>query len=379
MDIVHMYAGTSGIAGLYMQKIFSTLGNKHSQECIVSFYYPFNHGKKILYKFSDIEHAARYGLKSDALRQVVRLLELIYALAFALLYGVMKRPKILNYSLNTNLSIELAFLAALKTFTKTKIFITCHDVVPLLKPHADRRHNMYLRKKFFELADVLLVHNENSIEDLTAYFSIPKDKIRLFPFPVMDMREIFHGEPESRLDGRPVTFLFIGHIRKEKGIDLLLQAWDRFYSTAKNARLIIAGRPTTSFRFDEKELSQKGIVLRIRYLVDQDYFELIRDCHFIVLPYLQGTNSGVLSTVAAMGKLALTSDIDMFKNSDFVLPSMRFKSGSAEALAEKFDYLCQLTAANKEVLERGARNRLNAYSARFESKIFKAFEAEPMS
>ena len=71
IDILHIYAGTSGAAGLYLDEIHLALNEKYKQEVVVSYNYPFNYGKKWFYRFSDISSIGLKALKIRKIRYIV--------------------------------------------------------------------------------------------------------------------------------------------------------------------------------------------------------------------------------------------------------------------------------------------------------------------
>ena len=107
-DIIHIYAGTSGSAGLYIDEIFKALKNNFTQTAIVSYNFPFNYGKKVFYRFSDLS-TKNFTHKIDKLRLTIRYFELLYALIYSLKYIIINKPKIINYSLTTQINLEYFF------------------------------------------------------------------------------------------------------------------------------------------------------------------------------------------------------------------------------------------------------------------------------
>lgn len=54
-SLFHIYAGTQGSAGLYINEIIKALDLANiKQNAFVSYYYPFKNGKKIFYRFTDL-------------------------------------------------------------------------------------------------------------------------------------------------------------------------------------------------------------------------------------------------------------------------------------------------------------------------------------
>jgi glycosyltransferase involved in cell wall biosynthesis len=375
LDIIHIYAGTAGSAGLYIDAIYKSLSKDFTQECIVNNYFSFDYGRKFFYKFTEMS-GPNYFDHFKLLRFGLRYLELVYGLLKSLSIVFFKRPKIVNYSLTSNLFVEYLFLLAVKKLTNTKLAVTCHDVVPFDLPYTS--YDIYIknRSKFFLIADFLIAHNENSLTDLNQFYGISTERVLLHKFPIMDLNKIFNANQLQSLDPKtseignvesiktPLIFSFVGHMRKEKGIEILLDAWRNFKG---QAILKIIGNAPSSASFSVEKLS--NIQLEKRFLSDFDYCKVINDSDFVILPYTKGTNSGIPSSVISLGVIPVTSDINMFLNNELLISKLFFKSGSATSLADKIHELSSLNSDEIKVIKRELSENLLNYSRCFDREV----------
>lgn len=101
--------------------------------------------------------------------------------------------------------------------------------------------------------------------------------------------------------------LFFGRIDKYKGLDRLL----RVYSKSNNGlpRLVIAG--AGKLRRTESELLSEcaNVVLINRYIADGEMNWLFSNCSAVVLPYVEASQSGVLTMAYHFGKPVVVSDL----------------------------------------------------------------------
>lgn len=335
MDILHIYGGTSGSSGTYMNEIHKALNKNFNQEVIVSYFYPFNYGKKIFYKFSDLSKP-NFLHKINKIRLAIRYIEMMFALCYSFIYIKTKKPKVINYSLTTQVNLELIFLKLIKKYTKSKLLITAHDVVPFETNYSNYEQSVLKRKRFFDLADKLIVHNQKSIDDLKKYYDYNENKIIKYSFPIMDITDIQYNEEDKIKNLIPTNkkiFSFVGHLRKEKGIEVLLQAWEDFtknYEISKECFLVIAGSIPKGFNYNFSDLD--NFILVDRFLNDVEYKSLIKTSECVILPYTKGTNSGIPSTVLTLGTKIITSDIDMFKDNEVIDKKYMFNSGDSNDL-----------------------------------------------
>lgn len=350
IDILHIYAGTGGSAGLYIDGIYSSLKNRFKQECIVNYYFPFAYGKKKFYKVTEMT-GSNLLANSPKLRLIFRMLELIGSFLYAFLFISIKKPKIINYSMTSNLMVEYVFLKLLKMFTNCILIITCHDVLPFQTNYSNINVDIKNRSKFFNLADYLLVHNENSKDDLINHFSISSSKIVSHKFPIMDLNKMERGEKNNRVNTERCMnkLLFVGHMRKEKGLELLITSWKNLDNKNKLS-LTIAGNVPAGADFDFDSIKGDNFTLINRFLDDIDFVKLISDSDFVILPYSAGTNSGIPSSIISLGTIPVTSNIPMFLNNDLLKDEFIFESNNNDSLSKMLDYIAALNP--EEIKER---------------------------
>lgn len=108
--------------------------------------------------------------------------------------------------------------------------------------------------------------------------------------------------------------LFFGRISPYKGIDILLKAIPKVIEDFPDARFMIAGNPCYGYDIDEKEIQKLGTNLTYKkgYLEINEVANLIHNNLFLVCPYRDATQSGVLFTANALGKAVVGSNVGAF-------------------------------------------------------------------
>lgn len=372
IDIVHMYAGTSGSAGLYIKEIYSALNGNFTQELIVNYYYPFKEGKKVFYKFSEL--SAPYKFCCNRIRLMIRFAELCFALIYSFILILTHKVKVLNYNLTSDLKLEYFFLLSIKKLTKTKILITCHDILPFANKNQESlKKRIQIKNRFFRLADYLIVHNSNSINDLKKYYDI-SSCILEYPFPLMDLNKLF---VRNKTDTNPRNAKFVvgmfGHFRLEKGLDILIEGWNEFYESSKNVELVLAGNLLDSNTYNLDGLQKKQVTIISNFIDDISYYNLIARSDLVILPYKSGTNSGIPSSVLSLNTLVLTSDIPMFKNNQLIASDFLFKANDSRSLSEKLNMIYALTSNARNSYLQENQQRINKYRQTFVNKINEAY------
>jgi len=123
--------------------------------------------------------------------------------------------------------------------------------------------------------------------------------------------------------------LYFGRISYYKGIDLLLEAFQSIVSQYPNLNLIIAGKGNIDDKATDT-IRTKNVRFLNKYVPIQELAELIKNSEFIVCPYREATQSGVLMTAFALNKPVLATNVGAFPeyvvddvNGMLVEPSVR--------------------------------------------------------
>lgn len=355
--IYHIYYGTQGTAGLYLDEIYQSLVQKgFEQKVFVSAYYPFNYGEKVYFKHSDIIH----GVKNRKLRLAIRYFELIYAMLALFFKTLHDRPAIINFSLLSALyAPEKLYLKAVKLLGLSKIIFTCHDVIPFGKRDDGV---MQQRKAIWDMANYYLVHNDYSKHELMDTFGIEEEKILYHSFPVMDLTKMDYVlDSEKKYD-----FLFQGVLREEKGIDVLLNAWIKFHKIHSKATLLVAGF-LNSKNINPDNYTGLNIHFDLKYLDDKEYCQNIASAKCMVLPYKRGTNSGIPSSSISLDCEVISSNIPMFRNNTLILKDNHFISEDIDSL---FTKLCLYYENNKCT---SVSERLTVYRNKFKNEVSEVY------
>ena len=103
--------------------------------------------------------------------------------------------------------------------------------------------------------------------------------------------------------------LFFGRLSYYKGIDLLLNAIPEILSIYPEEKFVIAGRPEHGFLLDTENNSVQYI---LKYLEVDELKKLITNAKFVVCPYRDATQSGVLMTCFALNRSVIATNVGSF-------------------------------------------------------------------
>lgn len=341
--ICHIYYNTAGNSGLYLNPIVTALAENYYQTLFVNFYYPLNiEGfNRIFFRLTEKNEHNHHKkiMKNATIRKIVRFIELKIGNRKMLKEMADTQYDVINYSL-TNMPDALDTIRRLKRILpKAKIIVTCHDVVPFSATNGIDYQTIY------DEADVLLVHTLNAINILKTVYHVPDNKIIYHSFPSIDLRLLNTSVRKENTKNCP-TFLFIGVMRKEKGVQNLIDAWLNLGEDFP-AKLMIAG-----FKPDDVEInfdriqSFRNVTTIIKSLSDEEYYNCVEAADYVVFPYSKVGNSGVLSTITSLGKVPVTTNLPTFQESKYCIDGLSCVPDNIEALEELLRDIVQKHSLN---------------------------------
>jgi glycosyltransferase involved in cell wall biosynthesis len=247
--------------------------------------------------------------QAKAVEYLVNLLSLI-------VYLWRSRPDILHVQWLPLLEIfpiiEFGFLRLCQHWG-IEIVYTVHDILPLEdgKRHYDTFHRVY------HTVDRLICHTKTARRRLTDEFGVAPSATWLIPHGPLLQGAAAYSRDEARLlqslpSDRPIVLLF-GVLRPYKGVDLLIDAWERIEQAVPKALLIIAGGGQEGYlerieeHIDTAEVS--NIRTRLRFLPENELVQLIASTDLLVYPYRRITQSGALFAGMSAGKAIVASRV----------------------------------------------------------------------
>lgn len=183
-----------------------------------------------------------------------------------------------------------------------RIVQTFHDPVPHIDDRTLRRSLIDKTGKFF--ADRFVIFNQNQYEEFSQTISKSKrDRILISNLGVYTFLPGLRGTDLAHITGNKPYILFFGRFSKYKGIDVLLKAFEKVHS--KEVRLILAG----SGPFEGEISDPERVILLNRYITNEELTSLISHSLFVVCPYIEATQSGVVMTTYGFSKTIVASNV----------------------------------------------------------------------
>lgn len=188
---------------------------------------------------------------------------------------------------------------------RKKMVLTVHDPIP---HSSDQSYFTELwRKIAFRAIRNLILLNQSQREPFLKRYKLNEDNKRLFvsslgPYSYLQLFD------DGRLSNNNDYILFFGNILSYKGLDYLFPAMVELHQRMPNVNLIVAG--SGKYYFDLKPYEQLDYFdIRNRYIPDDELAILIRDCKFVVVPYVDATQSGVIMSAFAFCKPCVVTNV----------------------------------------------------------------------
>lgn len=225
-----------------------------------------------------------------------------------------------------------------------RLIMTVHNVVPHDRDSPDVRRKL---TSVYRIPHALIVHTARAKQRLIKEFEIEPGRII-----VMDhgLDEIVHPRDSDIAVTRATlgyepgqkVILFLGWVRRYKGVDLLLDAV-RFLG--EDCRVLIAGNCIDSeYRREiEQTIEDRALKSRVAwefgYLSEQRVSELLGASDVLVMPYRQIDQSGVLFAALRHGLPVVAFDVGSFREylpdgTGLVVPA-----GDTRALADALEHI----------------------------------------
>ena len=220
---------------------------------------------------------------------------------------------------------------------RKNLFVIVHDIFEITGTNGEDARKAQKIAFYQSHIPAIICHSENALQTLHD-FGYQGRTIYYPHFSYEFSKEInpleVASEIKDAVKADKVNFLFFGQLRQTKGITILQKAIDILKQKDFAGNIIIAGMDKEHF-IDETQ--QPPFVQTIlRYITDSELNHLFSTCQFVLLPYTEIYQSGVLEVVIYFRCPALMSDIPYFNQMIDQFPSFGhlYHPNTPEALAE---------------------------------------------
>jgi glycosyltransferase involved in cell wall biosynthesis len=208
--------------------------------------------------------------------------------------------------------------------------LLCHNVVE----HETAFWKRLLAGGALEAADAFIVHSEEDRRDLGRRF--PGRPALSLPHAVEDRPRPDREASRRKLGVARPLVLFLGLVRRYKGVDLLLDAARSIFQGSE-AEIAVVGEVFPDAEFIPERARHHPQASRIRlvdrYVAETELDEWLAACDVVVCPYRRVSGSGIASRAIAARRPIVASDLEGFRTLVTAEAGILFQPGDAGALA----------------------------------------------
>jgi glycosyltransferase involved in cell wall biosynthesis len=253
---------------------------------------------------------------------------------------------------------SVAFL--LRRFTPVKVVFICHNIVP----HEGSIVDTFLTRLALAQGQYFILQSQKDLSDLKAL--LPHAQAVRTVLPLYDTYQwevMEEAAAKAALGLAGPVVLFFGFVRKYKGLEYLIRALPQVLRNLP-AQLLIVGEfwedRDAHLEMIEKLGLQQHVTVVDRYVPNEEIGLYFSAADVVVLPYVDATQSAVISLAYAFDKPVITTDVGGLPEvvtdgeTGFVVPP-RDHAALAAAIVKYFqgDYAPRFTAnvkARKDAL-----------------------------
>ena len=227
---------------------------------------------------------------------------------------------------------------------KRKIILTVHDPFP--HTGLDTRIVRLRRKVAFRCVPHFIILNKAQREKFLSFYHLPSSAVidsRLSCYTYLNMVEQdMTTVPEQKY------ILFAGKISKYKGVEYLLEAMKKVHNTFPDIKLVVAGGG--NYHFDISGYAALPYIdIRNRFIPDEELVALMKKTQFMVCPYTDATQSGVIMSSFTFGTPIIATKVgglpEMLGNGKY---GMLVKEKDTDAL---YQGICSLLSDEEQLAD----------------------------
>ena len=244
-------------------------------------------------------------------------------------YGATAKPRIFHILWNNKfLHFDRTLLTYYYKLLGKVVVLTVHNVNTEKRDNKDSALNRLTLRIQYRLADHLFVHTEKMKQELISEFGVRPSRISVIPMGINNLApqtDLTPDEAKRRLGLRQdeKAILFFGRITPYKGLEILVEAFQKNLPSADNYRLIVAGRPEEATAATYwvpirealgAEVQEGRVLLRAEHIPDAETELYFKAADVLVLPYRDIYQSGILFLGYSFGLPSLAADVGSLRD-----------------------------------------------------------------
>ncbi len=199
---------------------------------------------------------------------------------------------------------NLWFNMALPFFPDVPLVTTVHDA----SRHPGDKATIHLfHAQQWRRADQVIVHADQVKQQMLAAEPALTGKLNVLPIGVLDFYKSGSEGPE--IPKGPPRVLFFGRIFEYKGLRYLIEAEPLITRQVPDAKIVIAGCGEPFEKYEQMMVNKENFIVHNYRIPDREVAPLFQQASVVALPYVEASQSGVLSVAYAFGRPVVASAV----------------------------------------------------------------------
>jgi glycosyltransferase involved in cell wall biosynthesis len=178
------------------------------------------------------------------------------------------------------------------------LVLTVHDSLIHVGDAASAKTPQWIYDRACFQARERIVHAPQVKELLTKRTGVPPETVHVIPYVIVGDVDISVG-----VDVQPQPeILFFGRIWEYKGLEYLIKAEPLITAKVPQAKIVIAGTGEDFGRYRKMMVNPDNFIVHNEYVSDEKRAELFRRAAIVVLPYIEASQSFIISIAYRFGK-----------------------------------------------------------------------------
>ena len=226
--------------------------------------------------------------------------------------------------------------------------MTIHDPIPHI---GESTRNISIRKWNMKFVNSFILLNEFQKADFIQLYKLKKENVYTSFLGSYNSYSVLKKDVNL---GNNKNLLFFGRITPYKGLDILIEAFERLKKIIPNLTLTIAGKG----QLPSNIISSDSVNVINRYIPVNELSNLINSSTIVVCPYIEGTQSGVIMTSFAFSKPVVASNVGGFSEMiDDGITGFLVQPENVDELEKKLIFIFD----NPDILNHISQNITNVY------------------
>ena len=182
---------------------------------------------------------------------------------------------------------------------------TIHDPQP--HPGFGNILQTFMRKKGAKLSKRWFIHGNILKDQFLKKYKVKSEYVKVIP---KGHYEIFKKYNNKSFKEEETNILFFGNVTKYKGINILIESSKQVIKEFPNTKFVIAGKTRRKDNIDLSDLNNhKNYILKNYRISEEEVPKLFQKASIVVLPYIEASQSGVISIAFGFGKAIIVTNV----------------------------------------------------------------------